>query len=130
MPDIIASIYICSPQLSLATLSDITGIGPSSDSHDKGTKRGGHGIWTDSVLRINSELPKNHPLEEHIESLLVRCRQTGAIDRLRGSDAKVHLDIAVMFSTANVTLELDPSHAQQIAEFGMGVVISAYPCND
>ena len=129
MKKIIASIDITSSVYSLAELSQIAGAVPGESSHDRGSARGASGTWDESILRIESRIPPDRPIHDHVDNLLqmFKEREIGARFDEQES-AQFYLNVAIMFSTANVSVELSKSQMLEIGERGISLEIAAYPC--
>ena len=131
MSKVLASIDICSAKHSLSELSLLTGIKAELSSHDKGTPRGRHGLWSDTILRLESRISENDPLESHLKNLFSQVAGFDLTSKLVGNEhIRIYVNIGVTFSTACISVEISKDDLSTIVKNGMNLQISAYPSSE
>jgi len=131
MNEFLVSIDICSPKHTLSELSALTGVDAGKASHEKDAPRGRRGTWPETILRLESRIPLHAAAKEHVADVLSRFEGLGVYGRLAGNiGIQLHLNVAVIFSTANVSIEIDACQLAVIGRLGMHLAFSAYPGSD
>ncbi len=128
MAKFMVSIDIVTKNADADTISRILGIPKSVSSHDQGDKRGFHDdTWECTVWRVDSGLPEERPLDEHVEKLLAAV--VPAI-RSRASHLPVDhaalLNIGVLFEGLTCGVVLRQEFVHRLGEANIGIEVTAY----
>lgn len=85
----------------------------------------------ETVFTVESGLAEEAPLSEHIKSVIARTRSS-VIRQARVDGHRVFLTVAVMFyaDAAYAKFLLDAAEMKQVADLGLDLTVSAYPCAD
>ena len=131
--DLLVSIDVVSVSATIGQLSIALGMKPTCDiSHERGSSRGGGGVWSMTIWRIDSGCPSSAPIAEHIGALL----KIFPIEELRNRsrlppDVRIDLNIGVMAPFFCHTLEIPSDYLKRLGEVGIDLTVAVYAtCTD
>jgi hypothetical protein len=124
-----ASLRVFSVQMTAEEIATTLGIEADRSHHlnDPVSPRGlPYGGRKHHAFLLDSSLPKDRPLEEHLECLLDRIEP--AIDRIRSLGDRVEADLFCGFSFKNGQggLSLSPTLLDRLARTGLNVGLCPY----
>ena len=133
MKELSVSLDLCTQTLMLSELCERLGRSPSAGSHNKGDPLPSPDdqtrVWTQTILRLDSNLNKDAPLKQHLESLVAHFPPSEfSRPRILPEDAKVWISVGVFFDTVTVSLAVSPEELDIVKAYGASLEVSCYPC--
>ena len=133
MKELTVSLDLCTQTLTLSELCKQLGCSPSPGSHSKGDPRPSPDdqtrVWTQTIWRLDSDLSKDAPLKDHLESLVAHFPPSVlSRPRILPEDAKVWITVGVFFDTVTVSLAVSPEELDIVKAYGASFEVTCYPC--
>ncbi|HUA33089.1 MAG TPA: DUF4279 domain-containing protein [Candidatus Binataceae bacterium] len=128
--ELLVSLDILSASMSLAELSAALRYEPSAaSSHDKGSPRKtprGDEKWQETTWRLDSDEPKNNPVEVHI-ARLAKLLPPEDLVAVLPSECKVVITAGVMHDAYAPTLDVPSASIEIINAYRAELELSFYP---
>ncbi len=131
--DLLVSIDVVSVSATIGQLSLALGMKPTCDiSHERGGARGGGGVWSMTIWRLDSGCPRSAPVAEHIDALLKIFPIEELRDRSRlPQDVRIDLNIGVMAPFFCHTLAIPSDYLKRLGEVAIALTVAVYAtCTD
>lgn len=133
-----AAFRIKGDTLSPTAISHLLAIEPTS-SHAKGDPRVGeskkhkplnHGVWTNGIWILGSELPKSNNIEEHLQALLNRLEAKATeLKELRSSGLALDIYCGCFLSSTSAGMVLSPQAIHRLSELNLEISFEIYAPN-
>ena len=128
MKELLVSLDVTSPSLTLGEISAKLGRSPSYESsHDKGEPRFGRERFDHAIWRLNSTAQKTEPLEEHLATIAAQFPPEALPASATLTDCTIWINVGLLFDTPSSSVLVTRRALDIIHRYGAVLEVTCYP---